>query len=292
MKKNKLSAFQCINNILLFLFITICIYPFIYVLAISFNDAMDAQRGGIYFWPRIISIESYKAIFKNAGLLVSYEITIFRVVVGTFLHVILTSMFAFALTKKDFIFKRFLNWWVLIPMYFTGGIVPTYVIFHMLGLTNSILVYIVPHLLSTFNILLVRTFIGELPKALEESAVIDGASDFTVFFRIVFPLSSPVLAAVALFVGVFHWNDWFSGFTYMTNEKLWCAQNVLLQIIQSNEASNIAYISKMTQGLAITVTSESVKMAMLIVTVVPIVVIYPFLQKYFVKGMMIGSVKG
>jgi ABC-type sugar transport system, permease component len=277
---------------MLFIFVAICVYPFIYVLAISFNDAMDAQRGGIYFLPRIFSIESYKAIFKTSELFGAYEITVFRVVVGTLLHVILTSMFAYALSKKDFIFRRFLNWWVLIPMYFAGGLVPTYVIFHMLGLTNNLLVYIMPHLLSTFNILLVRTFISELPKSLEESAVIDGANDFTVFFRIIFPLSTPVLATVALFVGVFHWNDWFSGFTYMTNEKLWCAQNVLLQIIQSNEASNIAYISKMNAGLTITVTSESVKMAMLIVTVVPVVLIYPFLQKYFVKGMMIGSIKG
>ncbi len=291
-KKRKFDAFAAINGILMLIFTLVCIYPFYYVLIVSLNDPLDAQRGGLYLWVRSFSFENYKAIFKTSELLNAYQITLFRVIVGSALHLILTAMFAFALTKKHFVFRKFLTWWMLIPMYFSGGIIPTYVVMDMLGLVNNVIVYVLPHLLATFHILILRTFLNELPAALEESAVIDGASDFSLFWRIVMPLSTPVLATVALFIGVFHWNDWFSGFTYMTSEDLWTAQNVLLKIIQTNEASNIASISKMDSGFKATVTAESVKMAMLVITTVPVIVIYPFLQKYFVKGMMLGSVKG
>ncbi|BBH21545.1 sugar ABC transporter permease [Paenibacillus baekrokdamisoli] len=292
MKAKKIDLFVICNSALMLLFIFVCIYPFYYVIIISLNDPLDAQRGGIYLFIRSFSIENYKAIFKTAELLNAYQITIFRVVVGSLLHLVLTSMFAYALTKKHFVFRKFLTWWMLIPMYFSGGIIPTYVVMDMLGLVNNIMIYVLPHLLATFHILIMRTFLSELPPSLEESAVIDGAGDVAVYWKIIIPLSTPVLATIALFIGVFHWNDWFTGFTYMTSENLWTAQNVLLKIIQTNEASNIAYISKMDSGLKATVTAESVKMAMLVLTTIPVIVVYPFLQKYFVKGMMLGSVKG
>lgn len=292
MKNRRLDTTQLIINIIMFLILVICVYPFIYLTVLSLNDPLDAQRGGLYLWPRVFSLESYKAIFKTLELVVAYKITLFIVVIGTTLHVLLTAMFAYALTKKNFVFRKFLNWWILIPMYFTGGLIPTYVIFNSLELVNNIFVYIIPHLLATFYILLVRTLMAELPPSLEESAFIDGAGEFLVFRKIIFPLSAPVLATVALFVAVFHWNDWYSEYTYMANEKLWTAQNVLLQIIQSNEASNLAYLSKMNQGFRVTVTADSIKMAMIVVTTIPIVIVYPFLQKYFVKGMMVGSIKG
>jgi putative aldouronate transport system permease protein len=292
MNKRKPDLFAVVNGLVMLLFTFVCIYPFYYVLIVSFNDPLDAQRGGLYLWVRSFSFENYKAIFQTSELLNAYQITLFRVIVGSVLHLLLTAMFAFALTKKHFVFRKFLTWWMLIPMYFSGGLIPTYVVMDMLGLVNNVMVYVLPHLLATFHILILRTFLNELPAALEESAVIDGASDFALFWRIVVPLSTPVLATVALFIGVFHWNDWFSGFTYMTSEDLWTAQNVLLKIIQTNEASNIASISKMDAGFKATVTAESVKMAMLVITTVPVIVVYPFLQKYFVKGMMLGSVKG
>ncbi|QNK57469.1 carbohydrate ABC transporter permease [Paenibacillus sp. PAMC21692] len=292
MNKRKPDLFAVINGLVMLLFTLACIYPFYYVLIVSLNDPLDAQRGGLYLWVRSFSFENYKAIFQTSELLNAYQITLFRVIVGSVLHLLLTAMFAFALTKKHFVFRKFLTWWMLIPMYFSGGLIPTYVVMDMLGLVNNVMVYVLPHLLATFHILILRTFLNELPAALEESAVIDGASDFSLFWRIVVPLSTPVLATVALFIGVFHWNDWFSGFTYMTSEDLWTAQNVLLKIIQTNEASNIASISKMDAGFKATVTAESVKMAMLVITTVPVIVVYPFLQKYFVKGMMLGSVKG
>lgn len=292
MRTKKIDLFVISNSFLMLLIAFACLYPFYYVFIISLNDPLDAQRGGIYLWIRSFSMENYKAIFKTSELLDAFQITIFRVVVGSILHLFLTSMFAFALTKKHFVFRKFLNWWMLIPMYFTGGIIPTYVVMDMLGLVNHVMVYVLPHLLATFHILIMRTYLNELPPALEESAVIDGAGDVAVFWKIIVPLSAPVLATIALFIGVFHWNDWFTGFTYMTSENLWSAQNVLLKIIQTNEASNIAYISKMNSGLKTTVSAESVKMAMLVITTIPVIVVYPFLQKYFVKGMMLGSIKG
>jgi len=191
-KKRKIDAFAAINGILMLIFTLVCIYPFYYVLIVSLNDPLDAQRGGLYLWVRSFSIENYKAIFKTSELLNAYQITLFRVIAGSALHLILTAMFAFALTKKHFVFRKFLSWWMLIPMYFSGGIIPTYVVMDMLGLVNNVMVYILPHLLATFHILILRTFLNELPAALEESAVIDGASDFSLFWRIVMPLSTPV----------------------------------------------------------------------------------------------------
>ncbi|REE66975.1 putative aldouronate transport system permease protein [Paenibacillus taihuensis] len=283
--------FNVVNMLFMLVFAFLCMYPFIYILAISFNDAMDAQKGGIYIWPRMFSMKNYSVIFSDQNIFLAYGVTIGRVVVGVITQVLLVAMFAYVLTKKNFPLRRFLNWWIVIPMFLSGGLIPFYITLQQLHLLNSFWTYIIPGLYGAFNIMLVRTFMSELPEALEESAKMDGASDARIFFSIIFPLSKPVLATIALFVGVSHWNDWFTGFTFISNTKLWTAQNLLLFLIQSNEASNLAVLSKMHQG-AVTVTAESIKMAMLIVTTAPILCIYPFLQKYFVKGIMLGSLKG
>ncbi len=285
------KIFNVFNMMFMVLFCTLCLYPFIYILAISLNDAVDAQRGGIYLWPRVFTFSNYKAIFENNNIFTGYIVTIARVVLGVVSQVLLVAMFSYAVTKKSFSPRTFLNWWIVIPMFLSGGLIPYYITLQQVGLLNQFLVYIIPALYVPFHILLLRTFIAELPEALEESAKIDGASEFTIFFKIIFPLSMPALATIALFVGVGHWNDWFAGFTFISNSDLWTAQNLLLFLIQTNEAANIAVINKMRGG-SIKVTAESIKMAMLIVTTAPILFIYPFLQKYFVKGIMLGSLKG
>lgn len=283
--------FNTINHILLILFSIMCIYPFIYVGALSLNEASDAARGGIYFWPRVFTLQNYAAIFNNTTIITAYGVTVARVLLTLLLHLFFTIMFAFALTKKEFRPRKFLNWWIVIPMYFTGGLIPFYIILRYLGLLNNFLVYIIPAIFSSFNILLVRTALKDIPPALEEAAAIDGASEPRILFGILTPMIKPVLAAIALFTGVAAWNDWYTGFTYISNTKLWCVQNVLLYLLRSNEASNLVMIAKMKSGLKMTVTAESIKMAMLIVTTLPILCIYPFLQKYFIKGIMVGSLK-
>ena len=284
--------FNIINYSFMVIFSFLCIYPFIYIAVISFNDANDAVRGGIYFWPRVFSVANYNAIFQNDTILKAYLVTISRVVLSILTQLLMCSLFAYGISKNEFRARKFLNWWIIIPMYFWGGLIPYYIVLKSLGLLNNFFTYIIPVLYNTFNILLLRTSIKEIPAAMEESAKLDGANEPVIFFRIIIPLIKPTLAAITLFIGVGAWNDWYTGFTFISNSELWCAQNILLYLLQSNEASNLVSIAKMRRGATINVTAESVKMAMLIVTTLPVLFIYPFLQKYFVKGIMIGSLKG
>lgn len=285
------KVFNKFNYIFMALFSFACIYPFIYIAAISLNDALDSQRGGIYLWPRIFTLDNYKALFQNSTIITAYAVTAARVIASIVTQVLLNAMFAYAITKKDFILRKFLKWWIFIPMYFVAGIIPTYMVLYYTHLLNNFLTYIIPTLYAPFYIILLMTNIKAIPPSLEESAQMDGANEFTIFFQIVLPLIKPILAAIALFIGVWAWNDWYTGYTFITNTKLWCAQNVLLFIMQSNEPANLALMAKLHRGSRRVVTAESVKMAMLMVTTLPIIFIYPFLQKHFVKGVMIGSIK-
>lgn len=288
-------TFATLNVIGMILFSFLCLYPFLFVLALSLNDGLDAQRGGIYLWPRIPSLENYKTIFANSDLLHAYLITIYRVSLGTVLSLGLTALTGFALSRRALPLRRLFGWMIFVPMYFSGGIIPYYIVLNTLGLTNKLAVYVVPALLSSFNIILMRTFMKNLPESLFESARLDGAGELSVFTRIAFPLSGPVLATIALFTAVGHWNDWFTGLVFVFEKKLWPVSTLLLNILRSSEIQT--YVNPkffMSSGLTKrrVVTPESLKMAMLIVTTVPVLLIYPFLQKYFVKGVMIGSLKG
>ncbi len=291
----RIRTFNIANTAFMVLFSFLCLYPFIFVLALSFNDGLDAQRGGIYVVPRILSLENYKTIFSNSDLVHAYLITIYRVSVGTVLSLALTSLTGFALSRQALPFRRFFNWMVFVPLYFSGGIIPYYMVLNALGLTNRLAVYVLPALLSSFNVILMRTFMKNLPESLFESARLDGAGELLVFRRVAFPLSGPVLATIALFTAVGHWNDWFTGLVFVFEKKLWPVSTLLLNILRSSEIQT--YVNPkffMSTGLVKhrVVTPESLKMAMLIVTTVPVLLIYPFLQKHFVKGVMIGSLKG
>ena len=298
-KKNKVKTslgdkiFTGVNTLVMLLFSFLCLYPFLYVLALSFNDGIDAQRGGIYFWPRVFTWENYAAIFKSSDIINAYGITIFRVVVGTLLGLLFSAALSYAMSRKSLPFRRILNWMVLVPMYFSGGLIPTYLVISGLGLRDNIWVYVLPSIYGSFNIILIRTYMKQLSESLHESAVLDGAGEYRIFTRIILPLSAPVLATVALFIAVGHWNDWFTATIYTSSKKLWPASTLLLNILQSSEISTYvnAKFFMIGQARQKVVTPEALKMAMLVVTTVPIVIVYPFLQKYFVKGIMIGSLK-
>lgn len=288
-------VFDIINHGFMILFSFICLYPFIYVAALSFNEGIDAQRGGIYFLPRVFSLANYQTIFKDDAILTAYGITLFRVITGTVLSLGLCAASAYAMSRPALPFRKVFNWMVLLPMYFSGGLIPTYLVINGLGLRDNILVYVVPALYGSFNIILIRSFIKSLPDALCESAKLDGANEFVLFTRIIFPLLGPVLATVALFIAVGHWNDWFTGTLYVSSKKLWPASTLLLNILKSSEITSYINPKHLQPGALArknVVTPEAIKMAMLIVTTVPILVVYPFLQKYFVKGVMVGSLKG
>lgn len=269
----------------------ISIYPIYYCLINSLNDGQDAARGGIYLWPRIFSLENYAMVLREPSLLRSFLMTVARTLTGSLLHIAFTSMVAYGMSRRELLFRRAYVLLGIVTMYVGGGIIPTYLLYHNLHLIDTFWVYVIPGIFSFYNMILMMSFFRQLPESLVESARIDGASHFTVYLKVILPLSPPIIATVALFVGVGHWNDWFAPAYYIMNEKLMTMPATLMRLMSLSEAQQ--KLQRMYGQLAIrqTVTMESMRYATLIVSVMPITILYPFLQKYFIKGMIIGSVK-
>lgn len=288
------KLFSVLNYTLLILLCISIIFPFWRILMLSLNDGIDAMKGGIYFWPREPTWNNYLVIFARTEILDAYKVTILRTLIGTVMSVFLMAALAYGLSKKRLKGRTFINAMILFTMFFNGGLIPLYLLLKDLHLLNTLWVYIIPALYQVWYIILFRTFFMQMPEALEESAKIDGASDLTVFFRIVVPLSLPVIATITLFTAVGHWNDWFAGTVYVQNPKLIPLQTLLMRIINENDSAQMiaGSLSTVSQQSVKSVTTQSVKMSTLVVTILPIVCLYPFLQKYFVKGVMVGSIKG
>ena len=276
------------------LMILICIvtlYPVWYTIIISFNDAQDALMGGIYLFPRVFSLESYRMVFMNDEIIQAFIITILRTLIGTVTGVFFTAMVAYAFSKRYIMGSKFYLTAGTITMFFGGGLIPYFIILRNLGLFNNFMVYIIPAMFNFFHCIIFMTFFREMPPSLEESAKIDGANDFLVFVRIILPMSTPVLATIALFVGVFHWNDFFMGVIFIHDPELRPIQTFMYQIIAGTAAQRS--VVGMPAGVASqAVSSLSMQLATMVVTTAPIVFVYPFLQRYFVKGIMIGAIKG
>lgn len=273
------------------------LYPFIYVIAYSLNEGTDSMRGGIYLWPRKFTLENYITVMKDVKILQAYYITISRTVIGTILHVFLNALFAYALTKHSMPGRKFFVLLIFLPILFHSGFIPHFILFRELGLINTFWIYIIPSLYSFFHIIILRTFFDQLPEGLIESARIDGCNEFGIYFRIILPLSGPVMATISLFVGVGHWNDWFTGTFYVNNENLIPVQTLLQQLLTQSQALAEAAAGTNSSASAqfadtMTTTPEALRMSTLVIAILPIMCVYPFLQKYFVKGAMIGSIKG
>ena len=282
------KIFDSANLIFMCTISFLTLYPFYNILINSVNDPTDAARGGITFWPRVLSVENYKVVFMDNNITSAFLVTLSRTLIGTFIAVFFTAAFAYGISKKELLGRKYIMAIALITMYFSGGLIPTYLLIaKYLRLKNTLLAYILPNMFNAFNAIIFLTFFKGIPKEIGESAKIDGANDIIIFSKLVLPISTPVLATIALYNGVFHWNSWFDGMLY-GGSKLKTLQQILMQIINSN--SNVSILAG-NLGFR-SVTSESVKLATMVVTTLPIVFSYPFLQKYFVKGIMIGSVKG
>lgn len=269
------------------------IYPFLNVLAISLNDSVDTVRGGITIWPRQFTLKNYDLIFTYSGLITGFKISVLRTVIGTVAGLLSGSMLAYALARSDFQARRWISMFLAITMYVSGGMIPGFILLKELHLINTFAVYILPGLVSAFNVFVIRSFIDGLPYALQESAKLDGANDFTIYWRVILPLCKPALATVALFLAVGQWNSWFDTYLFNgSNESLTTLQYELMKILQSTTtgATNSQDAANMAQRMT-QVSPESVKMAITMIVTVPILVVYPFLQKYFVKGMTLGAVK-
>ncbi|MGL4345019.1 MAG: carbohydrate ABC transporter permease [Cellulosilyticaceae bacterium] len=288
---------QMIQVFIYFVVIALClaiILPCLNVLALSFNDGADAAKGGIYFWPREFTLDNYKEVFADGKIMKAYSITIARTVIGTTLTLIVTTLAAFALKEEDLPGRKIITMLITFTMLFSGGMIPTYIQYKNLNLLNTFWVYVIPGMVGVTNLLMVRTFFESIPASLEESAKLDGCGFFKTYTQIILPLSKPVIAVIGLYSAVGHWNDWFAGAFYMRSSKLWPVQTVLQQML-SRAMASAQEVTNASQAIAqanSAVTSDSLKMAAVIITTVPILCVYPFVQKYFAKGAMIGAVKG
>lgn len=291
---NKRGTFDYINVAFMIFVVIITLYPFYYCFVLSFNDGVDALKPGIFFWPRKFSLENYGFILSNKQLFIALRNSILRTAVGTALAVIITSAGAYALSKKNLIGRKKYMIFFIITMYFSGGMIPTYMVFNYYGLIDNFLVYLLPTTWSYYNALLCMAYFSSIPDSVEESALIDGANPIYIFFKIIIPISAPIIATIALFVGVAQWNSWFDTMIYTTKPQLQTLQNLLMLV--TREAENMIKMSQKQAevgGMVVfKVTPITIRVATMIVTSFPIVIVYPFVQKYFIKGIMLGSVKG
>ena len=273
----------------------VTLYPFLNVLALSFNESGDAVRGGIHIWPRKFTLRNYEQLLQYKTLFTAFINSVVRTVVGTGIGLVFTSMTAFVLSRKDFLFRKQATLMFTLTMYVSGGLIPSYLLIKQLGLFNNFLVYIIPGIIWVYCVILMRTYMDSLPFSLQESAMIDGATDFYIFLRIILPLCLPSLATVALFYAVGHWNSWFDAYLYTSRRvELTLLQFELQKVIQDTAASSgfAGASSEEMASRAMQVTPKSIQMAITIVVITPIMLVYPFIQKYFIKGMTVGSVKG
>jgi putative aldouronate transport system permease protein len=292
-KKDRM--FDILNYSFLTIIMIVTLYPFLNVLVISLNDSTDTVRGGIYIWPREFTLNNYLEILKYDNLVTGFVNSVLRTVIGTVLGVFAQAMIAFTLSRADFQGRKFISTFLVLTMYFSGGLIPGYMLIRDLGMMNSFWVYILPGLVSAFNIIIIRSFMDGLPFSLQESAKMDGANDFTIFYRIILPLCKPVLATIALFVAVGQWNSWFDTYLYNSlNENLTTLQYELMKILDNTSMGGNVNANQMrpnAEQQANMVSPESIKMAITMVTVIPIMLVYPFVQRFFIQGMTLGAVK-
>ncbi len=291
-KSKGYRVFQVFNVTILLLLMVVTLFPYLNVLAKSLNEGLDTMRGGIVLWPRKPTLENFQALLQSDDMLRAAVISVVRVILGTVLALGTQFLAAYAFCRRPFPGKKFMLVFLSVPMFLTGGLMPTYFLYSQIGLLNNFLVYILPTLFSFYQMVIIRTFISTtISVSLEEAATIDGANEFQVFWRIIIPLSKPILATIGLWIAVGHWNDWTTTLYYITRSSLFTLQYKLMEILK--EAERIAKL--MAEADANTVipksTPDALIAAQIIVTTLPVIVLYPFLQKYFIQGVMIGAVK-
>ncbi|WP_010271213.1 carbohydrate ABC transporter permease [Paenibacillus senegalensis] len=291
MNKPSLSGrlFDWLNALFMIVLCFLTLYPFLYVLIASLSEpTWVVQHRGLMWWPHGFNFEAYKLVFANPSIISGYMNTLFVVVVGTALNVFLTSLGAYGLSRQNVMWKNPIMFAIVFTMFFSGGLIPNYVLVSNIGITDTIWALIFPTAISTFNLIIMRTSFQGIPVSLEESAKMDGANDFTVLFRIIIPLSLPVVAVMVLFYGVAHWNSWFQALIYLRTRDLYPLQLILREILITNSTES------MTTGVGggdRMPIGETIKYATIIVATIPILLLYPFLQRFFVKGVMIGAIK-
>lgn len=284
------KTFQAANVLLMILLMFLTFYPFYYVVVASFSNSAELLDRGLMLLPKGFNLDAYKAVFENPSIFTGYRTTLIVVVVGTVVNVISTAIGAFLITRSDFAIRKVLSYLMIFTMYFSGGMIPTYLmVYKWLHLGDSLLALILPTAISTYNLLIMKSNFEAIPASLEESAKLDGANDIVILFRIIVPLSLPIIAVMVLFYGVGHWNSWFQALIYIRTRSKYPLQLILREILLMNSASSMTGGAQSGDQYMI---GESIKYATIVVATLPILFVYPFIQKYFVKGIMVGAVKG
>ncbi|WP_127490958.1 carbohydrate ABC transporter permease [Paenibacillus glycanilyticus] len=294
MPAKRFSISQSIIVLVISLFSLSCLFPFIMVISGSLSTENDIINYGYTIWPKHVTFDSYRILLLGSNRIIdAYGISILVTVAGTILSVFVTSMGAYVMARRSFKYRNILSVYVIITMLFNGGLVPWYIIcVHYLNLKDSLWALILPMLANAFNMFLIRNFMNSIPEEINESAKMDGAGEFKIFYRLIMPLSLPVLATVGLFVALSYWNDWFLGLMFVDKQELQPLQLLLRTLVSNVEFLKSSSNASAMQRISAQIPSESIKMALTVVTIGPIVFLYPFLQRYFVKGLMVGAVKG
>ncbi|MGX7031067.1 carbohydrate ABC transporter permease [Vagococcus zengguangii] len=292
------KIFLKFNLVFLILALLIVLYPLVYIISASISDPSTVNSGEMWLLPKGITMEGYKTILNNDSIWRGYGNTIYYTVLGTLINLAVTLPCAYALSRKDLYGRNFFMTFLLVTMFIGGGLIPSYLLIKNLGMLNTVWAIVVPGAVSVYNLIVTRTFFETtIPREMEEAAIIDGCSDFKMFTKIILPLSMPIIAVMALFYGVGHWNSYFSALIYFSDKAKYPLQMVLREILVLQDMSSNSINGNMSSDMAEMMYSKQqlvqvIKYGIMIVSTLPVIVIYPFLQKYFVKGMMIGSVKG
>jgi putative aldouronate transport system permease protein len=290
-------VFNFFNTAFMLFLVFLTLYPFWNTIAVSFNAAADTTRGGITFWPRVFTMQNYRAVFTSGTIYHAFGVSVARTVIQTVTGVFLTSMLAYALSRKEFVLRKPFTLILVLSMYINAGLIPNFILMRSLGLISTFWVYVIPGMVNAFNFIVIRTYMKKIPESIIESARIDGCGEFIIFIRIVLALCKPVLATIALFIAVGAWNSWFDTMIYNSGRaELHTLQYKLMEYLQSSQsqAKSAAAIGSMgmAQNLASSmVTPVSIRAAVTVVAALPILIIYPFLQRYFVVGLNVGSIK-
>jgi len=287
-------VFNIFNGVLMTFVVVVMLYPILNTLAISFNEPVDSVRGGIYLLPRIFSLAAYEQVFENELLIIAFRNSILRTVLSTIGGLFVCSVAAYVLSRREFLLRRFVTVYFVITMYVSAGLIPTFFLFRDLGILNTFHVYWLPGLFGAFNVIVIRSYMQGLPDSLVEAARIDGAGEFRIFLQVILPICKPVLATVGLWIAVGSWNDWFTTEVFARQDHLATLQHELMKLVSSamSESGSANVNPGDTSGGGHIMTPIAMRAAITMVATIPILCVYPFLQKYFVKGVHVGSVKG
>lgn len=283
------KTFKVCNVMILLVIVFVTLFPFINVIAKSFSSQAFINSGQVSFWPKGFNINTYKLIMSDSMFWINYKNTFIYTVIGTIISLVMSTLVAYPLAKKRLKGRNFFTMFFVFTMFFGGGLIPNYVLINKIGFGNTMWAIVVPNAISVFNMLIMKTFFENIPEELEEAAIMDGSNTFGILIRIVLPLSKPIMATMMLFYAVTHWNSWFPAFLYFSEKELFPVSIYLRNLIKGAEAG---LSSGATSADNLTQISSNIKAVTMVLTVLPILTVYPYIQKYFVSGAMLGSVKG